>query len=213
MPRTVKKKNASAIEYSVHPGVALVQKWVNELKEKTGRSLDEWCKHITKDGPDDLAARRDWLKAKYKLGTNTAWWLAERADGQPTWDESPESYLSYAPQYVAAMFGGAKAGLLPAYEALIKLAQDVADDIKFCPCKTIVPFYRNHVIAEVKPAARTRIDFGFALGDLKGKGRLQETGGFAKKNRITHKIAISGPDDVDAEVRRWLQTAYERDAC
>jgi hypothetical protein len=28
--------------YSVHPGVAMVQKWVATLPEKTGRSLEEW---------------------------------------------------------------------------------------------------------------------------------------------------------------------------
>src|SRR5687767_15280203 len=52
--------------------------WVNELKAKTGRTLEEWCDYIVKEGPDELAARRDWLKTKHKLGTNTAWWLAER---------------------------------------------------------------------------------------------------------------------------------------
>jgi len=28
--------------YSVHPGVAMVQTWMTELPEKTGRSLEEW---------------------------------------------------------------------------------------------------------------------------------------------------------------------------
>jgi hypothetical protein len=28
--------------YSVHPGVAMVQKWIEELPGKTGRSLEEW---------------------------------------------------------------------------------------------------------------------------------------------------------------------------
>jgi len=27
--------------YGVHPGVAMVQKWIAELKGKTGRSLEE----------------------------------------------------------------------------------------------------------------------------------------------------------------------------
>ena len=35
------KKFRGAEPYSVHPGVAMVQKWVAELKSKTGRSLDE----------------------------------------------------------------------------------------------------------------------------------------------------------------------------
>jgi hypothetical protein len=37
--------------YSVHPGVAMLQKWINELQEKSGRSLDQWLKYIQKEGP------------------------------------------------------------------------------------------------------------------------------------------------------------------
>jgi hypothetical protein len=68
------------------------------------------------------------------------------------------------------------------------------------------------VFAEIKPATKTRIDFGFALGDSKPTGRLVDTGGFAKKNRITHKIPIASPDDIDADVKKWLKAAYDRDA-
>ena len=32
----------SKSSYDVHPGVAMVQKWIAELKDKTGRSLEEW---------------------------------------------------------------------------------------------------------------------------------------------------------------------------
>ena len=41
--------------YSVHPGVAMIQKWIAELKAKSGRSLDEWIKHIKKEGPETEA--------------------------------------------------------------------------------------------------------------------------------------------------------------
>lgn len=213
MPRAVVQKADAPIAYSVHPGVAMVQKWVNELKAKTGRSLAEWCIYITKEGPDELPARREWLKSKHKLGTNTAWWLAERADGQPTWDESPASYLAYAPQYVNEMFGGAKAGLRPLADALLRLGREVGPDIQFCPCKTILPFYRKHVIAEIKPATRTRIDFGLSLGpDVPFTARLKDTKGIEKKNRITHKVEVTTIGDLDAELRGWLVKAYERDA-
>ena len=211
-PKT--KKSADApITYGVHPGVAMVVKWVAELKAKTGRTLQEWQAHIVTHGPADLAGRREWLKTRYKLGTNTAWWLAERADGQPTWDETPEAYLAIAPTYVDEMFAGPKAALRPLADALMRLARDVADDIRFCPCKTIIPFYREHVIAEIKPAARTRIDFGLALGpDQPFTARLKDTGGLEKKNRITHKVEITKPTDIDAGVRKWLAAAYDRDA-
>ena len=65
--------------YGVHPGVLMTQKWIGELKQKTGRSLDEWIKFIRIEGPPTAEARRDWLKTQHKLGTNSASWLAERS--------------------------------------------------------------------------------------------------------------------------------------
>ena len=37
--------------YDLYPGVAMVEKWVSELKEKTGRSLEEWIALVKKEGP------------------------------------------------------------------------------------------------------------------------------------------------------------------
>ena len=82
-----------------------------------------------------------------------------------------------------------------------------------CPCQTIVPLYRNHVFAQIKPTTQTRIDFGLALGDTKKTPkRLIDTGGFAKKDRITHRFEITSLKDIDDEVKKWLKIAYERDA-
>jgi hypothetical protein len=50
----------------VHPGVAMLQKWVAELKGKTGRSLGEWLTLVKKEGPKDEQSRREWLKTKHK---------------------------------------------------------------------------------------------------------------------------------------------------
>ena len=210
MPRATKLKEAPIV-YSVHPGVAMVVKWVAELITKTGRSLEEWVSFIQKNGPPDLKDRREWLKTKYQIGTNTAWWLAERAGGQPTWDESPEAYLAIAPVYVDEMFAGAKARLRPLCDALFQLGRAIDEDVKICPCKTIVPFYRNHVIAEIKPSTRTRIDFGLALGDEPFTARLKDTGGLKKKNRITHKVEVAKLADLDDELTAWLTAAYDRD--
>jgi hypothetical protein len=58
----------------------------------------------------------------------------------------------------------------------------------------------------------TRIDLGFALRDTPATGRLIDTGGFAKKDRITHRIPITSLSEIDDEVRRWLKVAYDMDA-
>jgi hypothetical protein len=91
-------KSKSATLYDVHPGVAMVQKWIVELKPKTGRSLEEWIALVKKDGPKDSQARRAWLKSKHKLGTNSAWWIADRAEGKGTEEDMPEKYLATAVQ-------------------------------------------------------------------------------------------------------------------
>lgn len=196
--------------YGVHPGVVMVQKWVAELPQKTGRSLEEWIKLVKQQGPPTEAERRVWLKKEHQMGTNSAWWIAERAAGKAS--EDPDAYLSAAEGYVEAMFSGKKAALRPLYQQLLKLGLSMGKDAKACPCKTIVPLYRNHVFAQIKPATNTRIDMGFALGNRKTPKRLIDTGGYAKKDRITHRIEITKPADIDGEVKRWLKTAYELDA-
>jgi hypothetical protein len=211
MPRTATQTKKTSI-YSVHPGVLMTQKWIAELKQKTGRTLDEWLKHIKKEGPADEKERRAWLKEKYGLGTNTAWWLAERSAGKGAEMGDPDGYLESAERDVEKMFSGGKAHLRPVYDALLKVGLKTGKEAKACPCQTIVPLYRNHVFAQIKPTTQTRIDMGFALGDMKPTGRLIDTGGFAKKDRITHRIPITSLDDIDDEVKHWLKVAYDRDA-
>ena len=123
-------------------------------------------------------------------------------------DADPAAYLRAAPGMVDAMYA-ARPALRPLHDALEELALALGPDIRLCPGQTIVPVYRTHVIAQIKPATRTRIDFGLALGALKGKGRLLETGGYAKKDRITHRIAVASLADLDDELRQWLRRAYE----
>ena len=77
----------------------------------------------------------------------------------------------------------------------------------------MVPLYRNHVFAQIKPTTNTRVDFGLSLTHYKGKlaKRLVDTGGLAKKDRITHRFEINDVKQIDAEVKKWLKTAYELD--
>ncbi|MEA2205669.1 MAG: hypothetical protein QOE77_2445 [Blastocatellia bacterium] len=211
MPKSATKTATKSI-YGVHPGVAMTMKWVAELKQKTGRSLDEWLALLKKEGPPAEKERRDWLKEKYGLGTNSAWWLAERSFGKGTEVGDPDEYLKAAEKYVVEMFAGKKAALRPIYDKLLQLGLKMGKDVKACPCQTIVPLYRKHVFAQIKPTTQTRIDLGLALGDMKTPKRVIDSGGFAKKDRITHRIEITSLKDIDDDAKHWLKVAYERDA-
>jgi hypothetical protein len=88
-----KAATAAAPRYDVHPGVAMVQKWVAELPAKTGRTrpvvhhrpaeplwvaelpaktgltLEQWA-GLVKKSKLTTAEKRDWLKREHGHGTN-----------------------------------------------------------------------------------------------------------------------------------------------
>lgn len=201
--------------WDVHPSVTTVQKWIDELPAKSGRSLDEWLDLIRREGPGDEKATRAWLKEHHGHGTNSAWWLAERAfkSGPGINDEDPESYLAGAAEWVETQYAGPKAGLRPVFDAVVAFVRTLGPDVKISPCQTIVPLYRQHVFGQLKPSTRTRLDLGLALKKQGGTlpQRLVDTGGLAKNDRITHRIPLTTLTDFDDEARQWLRRAYELD--
>lgn len=202
--------------YSPHPSLQMVTDWVESLKEKTGKSLPQWLVYIENNGPKSEAARREWLTRECKFGTNSAWWLAEKSVGKGSEDDSPEAYLEAATEWVEKMYAK-KQGIKPIHDAILEYGKKMGDDVKICPCQTIVPLYRNHVFAQIKPSTRDRLDFGLCLTPLLKEGftdfpeRLINTGGFEKKDRITHCFQLSTVKDFDGEVKKWLKKAYSLD--
>ncbi len=203
----------SSAPCDVHPGVVMVQEGIAALPEKTGRTLDEWIAVVKKDGPKDCSARRSWLKSKHNLGPNSAWWIAERAVGKGGDEDSPEQYLATAVNYVDAQYAVKKTHLRPIFEELVELGRSLGKDVKICPCKTIVPLYRSHLFAQIRPTSNARIDLGlcFSTYDRKLPERLVDTGGLAKKDRITHRIELPPTNQIDADLTKWLKLAYSLD--
>jgi hypothetical protein len=191
--------------YTLHPGFAMEESGLAILKERTGQTLDEWVRVVKKSGPATEKERIAWQKQEHGITTNYALWIAKRADGTG-------GAAAYDPDaMVEAMFAGRKAALRPIYDRMLALAFDLGKDVRVCPCKTIVPFYRKHVFAQVKPTTATRVDIGFALKDMPPSGKLISTGGFEKGDRITHRIPVGSVAEIDKEVRKWLKHAYEID--
>lgn len=191
--------------YSLHPGFAMEEANLARLKDRTGRTLEEWIRVVKKTGPATEKERILWLKQAHGITTNYALWIAKRADGAGAADDYDPDAM------VEAMYAGKKAALRPIYDRMLAMAFALGKDVRVCPCKTIVPFYRKHVFAQVKPTTATRVDIGFAFKDMKPSGKLISTGGFEKGDRITHRIPIESIEDIDKEVGKWLKHAYEID--
>ncbi|MFA6044269.1 MAG: DUF5655 domain-containing protein [Phycisphaerales bacterium] len=206
----------SKSDYDIHPSLAMVHKWIADMPEKTGHTLAQWLKRIEREAPPDLKGRQAWAKAETGMGAHAAAWLANRSLGskEAFADEDPASYLRQAPKLVDAMYAGKKAALRPIFDALLAHAREALPDARVCPCSTMVPFYRTFVFAQVKPATNTRVDLGLALGAYHGDlpDFIIDTGGKAKKDRITHRIPLETPKDISKPVLKWLKAAYDLDA-
>src|SRR5438874_13407742 len=110
----------------------MVQDWIADLPRKTGRTLEEWIELVKQSGPPTEKERRDWLKKEHGLGTNSAWWIAERAETGKAGmlDDGPEHYLKLANEYVEPMIAGSKTALRAIYDALLKLCLAIGKEAK-----------------------------------------------------------------------------------
>ncbi len=172
---------------------------VESLYERTGKKVEEWRALLRESGLESAAERRKWLKEKHGLGLSTIGLILDEADNKM----KPEDLVDQ-------IFSGAKANLGPQYEEILQCGLGLGADVRVCPCATMVPFYREHVFAQVKAPNRTAIYLGLALGDLAAEGILISTGGYEKKDRITHRIDIPLGSTLTKEQKQWFRRAYER---
>lgn len=202
----MKPKPIAGSIYSLHPSYQHRESIIANLEQKTGKDLEGWLEEMKQRNPVDKKAAKQCLKENHNLGGTTSMVLCDEYFGENrAEDYDPEGL-------VTEQYSGKKGHLLPVYECLLEICLGLAEDVSAAPCKTFVPLYRNNVFAQIKPATQKRIDLGLALGDHPQEGRLLSTGGYEKKDRITHRIEIETENDIDDEVRGWLSKAYDLDA-
>jgi len=199
--------------YDIHPAVAYSEAVLRNLATSTGRSLRQWLRVIEDCGYSGEKEIARWLKAEHNLGATTAKLLASRACRPLDGRSGAERYLENATAYVDAMYAGKKSHLRPIHDHLVEVGRSFGKAVRVCPCRTIVPLYREHVFAEIKPATQKRIDLGLALrhSERELPDRIHATRGLKLGDRITHRIVLECTDDVDEFVCGWMGYAYELD--
>jgi hypothetical protein len=174
---------------------------IRNLPKNTGKTFEEWVALLKKQGPKDAKEARVWLKEKHGLGHGQAGMISAELVGGPSFTKSPETLVD-------AQYAGPKAELRPIYEKLLEVARGLGKDVRVEPCTGYVPLLRKNQFAVIRASTKTRVDLGLALGDTEPKGRLEAGKVQGTSERITHKIALESPEDVNTEVQRWLKRAY-----
>lgn len=174
---------------------------IKNMPAKTGKTLDEWKALVAAQGPESRKDRINWLKENHGMGHVYAQVVADSLV-VPDWvGKSPEELL-------AAQYAKEKAPLLPIYERVVSAVRSLGDDTRVEPRKTYVAFSRQRQFGIVQATTRDRVTVGLALGAVPFGGRLVPSGSIGNE-RITHRVDLARPEDVDEELQGWLKAAYE----
>ncbi|CAL9665594.1 hypothetical protein SUDANB95_07188 [Actinosynnema sp. ALI-1.44] len=151
--------------------------------------------------PLDRKAVRAWLRDEHGVQQNSQWTIADAAARRAGWVEPTVA------EYVHSQYTGRKAALRPVYDRVAVLALGLGEDVRLEGRSTYVPFVRGRQFAAVQARA-ARVDLGLRFTDAPVSDRLTPGG----PGQSTHRVALTGADDVDGEVEALLRAAYEQNA-
>jgi len=174
-----------------------LQTMIDNMPEKTGKSLEEWKKILKKKAFVKHTEGVKYLKTEHKVTHGFANTIVSLSKEENTSSD----------ELVQAQYKG-KELLFPIYEKLLQYVIGLGSDITITPKKASVSIIRKKQFLLIKPATKTRIDLGFKLKDVPVGERLENSGPFG--TMCTHRVKISEVKELDKELKVWIREAYER---
>ncbi len=175
---------------------------IENMLAKTGHSLDEWKKIISKAKLVKHGEIVKFLKETHQITHGYASEIALKAlasDADSAADTAP---------LVEAQYKG-KEHFKPLYERLIAEVTGFGGEFEIAPKKTYVALRRKKQFVILNPATKTRFEIGFNLKGVEPKGKLEAE----KPDGIcSHKISLSDIGGIDAEVVSWIRMAFDKAA-
>jgi predicted transport protein len=172
---------------------------LENLKEKTGHSLDEWKKIIAKEKLSKHGEIVKFLKESHQVTHGYASEIALKVLG------SDADSAANANDFIETQYKG-KEHLKAYYDKLIETISTFGGEYKIDPKKTYVSLKRKKQFVILNPASKTRFEIGFNLKGIEAKGKLENE----KPNGIcSHKINLSDISEIDKEVIDWIKKAFD----
>ncbi|MBC3846780.1 DUF4287 domain-containing protein [Winogradskyella echinorum] len=174
-----------------------LQTMINNMPEKTGKSLDEWKKILKSKAFAKHSEGVKFLKTEHGVThgfANTIVTLSKEENNS-------------ADDLVTNQYKG-KEALFSIYEKLLPILKGFGKDVTITPKKTSVSVIRKRQFVLIKPATKTRIDLGLKLPNKPITDRLGNSGPFG--TMCTHRVQITTIDDIDEELIGWMNEAYSK---
>lgn len=178
---------------------AMAEKMIANMPEKTGKSLEQWLKVVAKSKLEKHMEIIKFLKSEHGMTHGFANMVAHQALNPVSGDGDDD--------LVSKQYSGAKEGLLPIYQALVKAVEKLGADVELAPKKAYVSIRRKKQFALFQPSTKDRLDVGIQLKGKEPGDRLEKSGSF--NAMVSHRVRLTKKSDVNAELKKWLKEAYE----
>jgi len=181
-----------------------LQAYLDNIQAQTGKTPADFRilaeqKGLLKEGVK-TSQIVDWLKKDYGLGHGHAMaivlTLQTATQPQPSEEEK-----------VARLFKGDKARWRKPYDELIEKLNGFGDGFSVDPTNSYISLLRHGKKFAIVQVTTERLDIGIKLKDMDAIERFESAGNW--NAMVTHRVSITDPKQIDAEVMRWLNQAFE----
>jgi predicted transport protein len=179
----------------------MVVSMIKNLKDKTGKSLEEWLAIVKSSGLEKHGEIIKLLKSEHSLTHGYANMVALKAR------KADAGSATNSGDLVETQYAGPKAPLRPIYDKLMEHIKQFGTDVEPAPKKAYVSLRRNKQFAIIQPSTKTRLDVGLNLKGAEPTDRLEPSGSF--NAMCSHRVRITDINQVDDQLITWLKQAYD----
>lgn len=174
------------------------------MKERTGKTLEEWVAIIKETLPAAKKGRLKWFKETYGLSQNSAMLIMETIAKEGVSESEQAAQLD---DVVDRMFANQGPELRPLYEHLKGEILALGPDVGFTPCSTYVPFRRKKQFVRLTPLKGV-LQVGFPTDDLALHPKLQPPQ--RPEDRFNARIHLTSIDEVDSSILDLIRWFYNQ---
>jgi len=179
------------------------QAYIDTIRTKTGLTPDDFKALAQEKGLLNPGVKTGeivaWLKEDYGLGQGHAMaivlWFREENTPKLSLDERIDNF-----------FNSSRSNWRDTYDQLMKNLEKFGGDVTADPTDTYISLLKGSKKFAVLGLTADRMDIGIKLKGVEPGGRFELAGSW--NSMVTHRVRITAPNQVDAEVLAWLKNAY-----
>lgn len=179
------------------PDKALATQLAN-IEKRSGKTLAQLAKIVEKSGLVKHGEIVAMLKETLGMGHGDANTLVHTLKKAASGAETAGDPLD-------ALYVGAKAGLRPVHERVLKELLKLGA-FEAAPKKTYVSYRRKKQFLTIGPATKTQVEIGF---NMKGVAPTERLEALPPGKMCNYRLRLGDPKEVDRDLVAWIRTAWE----